>query len=413
MEWVYNDIDFRYGYPLPVSEPIHPLTYKQLVNLRLIDRAFHDCATPLLFQSIDARFPAAYSHRSSSAEPRHWTSRLLDLSESPLASHVRTLNVGFAWSEPASDQIEEYLVEAAFVLPALVRACTKLRTLKIQCPCERTSHFRFDHDGLLYRLFLKTIEHVLRMICRDTNGVCLNTLDMELPLTYDYARLMSRLVQESPYMSRDPFSPLMRSIRHLHVAISDASGSYGRRYCQEAESDGQTKHPNQAYRDEFWNFVQSAKNLQSLCIRCAHVLDFDLLPTHSLTSLHKLELQRVRMSQEKLVRLTAQSSSFLRVIRLFCVELDSGTWESILLHLCSLPKLVDVSVDSCGYTTSGSSRAFGLGGPPAGNDPRQIESHRREDSYALGHLKRRVSEIRAAAGLPRYPEYVINPKGPA
>ena len=201
------------------------------------------------------------------------------------------------------------------------------------------------------------------------------------------------------------FSGLMQSIKHLDARISDSSGFGGRRYYQKSVSEGQRKYPNQLHQQHFWNFIRSATHLQSLVISCTHTLNFDLLSIDNLTALQELRLSGVQMSQDHFLKLAIQNSATIRAAELSCVQLDSGTWKSILLRLCSLPGLDHFYMDSCGYTTTGNSSMYAKLLLPPPDDPEDIETFNFEDRYSLGHLQRHVNSVRNKAGLPLYNDY--------
>lgn len=292
-----EDADSRYVCPLPTVSPPGSRR-RSMAQIRLVNRAFHDIATPRLFRNFDARFSP-----SSSDGPRRWASKLLDLSESPLADHIKTLEIGFARAWVYHNNPSPFLMEAAFAIPTLMRACNQLRVLSISGSV-RTSVLRVDQDEQYYDIFMKTIEVTLRSFSRNSFHATLDTLEMRLPLAYDYARLATSLAPVS-------------SIQHLEIAISDASGSGGGRFDYGGDSHRHRSHPNRAHTAGFWNFITTiAANLQSLCIACTHVLDLDLLPIDDLDCLRELVLRRVQMSQRKFVHFTTQNASSLRAIEL-------------------------------------------------------------------------------------------------
>ena len=65
--------------------------------------------------------------------PDEWAARLLGISQSPVVEEVQRLSIGYR-SLTSSKGLEQFLFEAASVLPALVHACNQLRALGIYGP---------------------------------------------------------------------------------------------------------------------------------------------------------------------------------------------------------------------------------------------------------------------------------------
>ena len=387
------DVDSRYVLPIPTVRPASRFGRPDIARARLVNRTFCNCATPLLFQEFNACYSESYRENATT-----WASRLLQLSFSPLANHIESITIGFdSYSLPSLKNLDEYLLEGAYILPSLISACRKLRVLDIQSPGK---HDRMLPDGISYRIFMKTLGQVFRVTCQKADDVNFDGIKISLPCTHDYIDLISQ--QFPSDIASLSFHRLMRSIRHLDVTVTDSSGNGGQRYWQESESEGQVKYPNQSYQNGFWDFIGSAPDLRSLCVRCTHVLDFDRLQINTLVNLQELSLSRVQMSQSHFLRLASQNASTLRAIELGFVQLDSGTWESTLLQLCSLPVLDSFFMESCGYTNAGASCRYAELLLPPPDDPRSIETTHFEDNYGLGHLQRHVNAVRAKARLPLY-----------
>ena len=366
---------------------------------RLINKAFNECVGALLFQEFNATIT------NTEDGSQRWAARTRQLSRSPLADHIELLKVGFGWDfEPAESDVESYLFEAADVVPALVHACKKLRILDIRAPSVRDDRFDLSPGAVNYQMFMKTLDHIFRLIYDSTDRTRLDSISISLPLAHDYIELTSKLDRSSCDASMQSFSGMMQSIRHLSASISDFSGQGGGRYVHEPTSSGQHNYPNQVHQQHFWDFIRSATNLRSLCLRCTHILDFDQLRIDHFTSLRELSLARVQMSQKHLLDLVAWNSSTLRAIEFQHVQLDSGTWQSTLLHLCSLSRLDHFFVDSCGYTSTGASSMYENHVLPELDNPLEIESVHSGDFDALGRLQRHVNAVRTSAGLPLYTE---------
>lgn len=371
-------------------------TRNDIASLRLVNKTLHRLATPIFFKNFNACFSA-----HDFITPDTWAARLLEISQSPVVEEIQNLSIGVGtgW---LSNGLKKYLFEAAFVLPPLVHACKKLTGLRIY-------GLKLDVDRMDYEdnsnLFVKAVEHIFRRIASNAQYRTLQTLELTLPLTYDFANLANTSRKHSPKPYRRPLLRFMKDLKHLHLAVSDKSGLGGERYFNSEETQRHWMYPNTLHAIDFFHFATLPDRLHSLSICATHILDMDILDTHNLRSLQILQLTRVKISQEILAAIPSRNVSTLKSIEFDQLELKSGTWESLLLDFCSLPCLERFWINSCGYARDGTSHNLASGLFPPIDDPPEIETLNHGDIFALGSLQRHVNQVRTLAGYQPFTEY--------
>lgn len=365
-----------------------------LMRMRYVNSTFRASATRLLFD-VDVIASTTFMHL-----PCSWVSRTLELGQSLVAESVERLNVFFP-ERGRTDELIDALLHMGCVLPGLVNACKRLKTLGIRGegyvlgePPDPGDMFVVDLDES-YTCLLKTLVlHLLGQLSVDTRPATFRAFEVELPLAYNYSQLlvMSKRLSYPTFVhhpvSRTPMLQSLTNLHHLGVTITRHSGSAHQR------------HPNAVYAARFWDFVRLAKMLRSLHVSCADTLDMDAMATDHLTSLRELKLRNIGISQLQLMNLLTRNKMTLRAINLSYVALKSGTWKLTLLRLCEFSYLDHFWMDSCGYDVNGSSRHFApeLGTPQSGS--KDIKTCLDEDLSALGHVQRHVNRVRTAARLP-------------
>ncbi|KAI6294539.1 hypothetical protein MCOR34_009692 [Pyricularia oryzae] len=126
---------------------------------------------------------------------------------------------------------------------------------------------------------------------------------------------------------------------------------------------------------------------------------------HNSLRLKSLSLKRVSISSHVLISLIEQCKNTITSIELRRVELNSDTWQEVLLRVSGLSNLLDFVIDSSGYSRDGTSSHLRPWLLPPPDDPEDIETHNFLDIYALGNVQRRVNINRPIAGLPRLPDH--------
>jgi hypothetical protein len=94
----------------------------------------------------------------------------------------------------------------------------------------------------------------------------------------------------------------------------------------------------------------------------------------------------------------------MKYIEFWLVKLNSGTWEQVLLEMCELPRLLDINIDSVGYSLTGSSSDLATRLLPSPDCPTNIETWHYDDFTALGNLQRQINSHRVAIGLKQFPD---------
>lgn len=371
----------------------------ELANLRLVSKAFRRSATPRLFRKIVTNL-TGYSRYVSLQRP---LARLFELSRSECASCVREVLVNADQLICLFDSlaVTQDVEDLAALLPACLYGFQRLSKLSIYGP---NYSYSSDEDApfpdALRMLLTRTIEDTFRYI----PFLELTDLELDLPAAHDFATLSKSSQSAFATPRRLPLEKLMHRLRHLAVTISDDSGPDGQRYFTKPITETQRAFPNDMYARGFFDFIGMATNLESLQIKCTHILDMDLLEITQLYNLRIMVLSDVKISFEKFSRLGEQNISRLRAIGLMRVDLKSGKWEAFLLRLCSFPSLDYFSINSSGYARDGESAQLAPGQLPECNKPQEIETLNFRDYHALGNLQRQIKSNRNAAGLVELPE---------
>ena len=380
---------------MTVFQGANDQTRKDMAALRLVNKCLNRLATPILFKTFDAYFPG--ENFTSSVD---WAARLVQMSQGPVIEFVQVLNLGFARYETCS-QLEPYLMEAACVLPALVKACRSLKALRINHSWIETKLLAMSSDhGNSKDLYMKMIEHILRQLSSSPQVHNLELLEMSMPLTHDFAELQRVASTSSPAPYPRPFFAFMKGLKHLLIAVLDKSGSGGERYFFTPESESHQRYPNTIHVGSFLKLASLPERLHTLSIHATHMLDLDLLGSYSLGSLRKLILSRVRVSHQVVADLSCCNNSTLASVEFAFVELKSGTWATIHEHFRNLPQLKRCWIESCGYTEDGASADLARGIWPPVDDSKELESLHGKDYEALANLQRYINHARILAGQP-------------
>lgn len=366
----------------PQRQPQGEAERQSLQNCRLVSKAYCGAASPFLFRSVKA----ASSHALS---------RILALSESNYALCVHEIAISLSAFSNAVNTREGYENDLCVILPICIRNLPKLRVLFIAEPQSGTVEVSEELRQVLLAATQNTFKYGL--------FPKLEELDLRLALAYDFGVLARSGFMVEPTKLRRHLKEVFSQLRHLHVGILDNSGSFGQRYYSSHASSSQALFPNPDHPKEFFTFVEMATRLESLSISCTHVLDMDMLSIVHFRQLHVLVSARIKVSMAKLQGLILQNKSTIRALDFHQLELITGTWQSLLLSLSSLPHLKYFDILSCGYIQT-SPYACGL--LPPMDVPQDLETfHYFEDYDALGDLQRHVMRVRDAAGLAQMTEY--------
>ncbi|KAK3617015.1 hypothetical protein LTR22_026876 [Elasticomyces elasticus] len=371
---------------------------RDLKNLRLASKTTCKAASPYFFQDFDARTPVRASTLAT-----EWQHTLLGFTEKPWLRYVRTLKIGTrdtagvfsprGASRGASR--DRFLVACAYAVPAFVRNCSALQAIRVEVDATDVG-FTADKEPNWQRdLLLLMILNALRECSRT-----IASLEISLPLTADFRTLHYSIIKTPALLT------LLSKITSTSLTINDATGLGGVRYWITSESGNQREYPNQQYQAGLWDFTQLMPALHALSIQCTHMCDFTRLSHTSFQGLEELKLTRVEVSSSRFGDIVQKSSVTLRSIELYLVELTSGTWSEVLISFCGLSGLLQLSVQSCGYSATGTSSHFRPGLEPEPDNPRAIETHNGgQDLAALGAVQRYVNSLRKEKFLEQYDEH--------
>ncbi|KAE8445438.1 hypothetical protein EG329_013451 [Mollisiaceae sp. DMI_Dod_QoI] len=253
-----------------------------------------------------------------------------------------------------------------------------------------------DINITLLEFFMEQLSHTLST----DSFSCLTGLQLSLPCTHDFLVLGKAL----------PESLLLR-IKRLFLAVMDATGPGGsRQYTRwtDAHGDGDTRYPlsnlqqrypNREYTYAMFDIAARCQNLEILGLECSHRLDCDLLSL-STSKLSSLYLQRMTASVSKLIELLSPST--LSRLWIEGIELTSGTWAEVFIHLQNCEKLEYLNPSNCSYARGGSSIHLRAWNGRLWEDTTNLWSIHAPDESTLVNLVERLTE--KAGGRENYPD---------
>ena len=311
-------IEYRKTTPTPVQ------------SLRLVNRAFCEAATPVLFRKI---------HVTSQCTLRN----LLALSERNYADFVQEVVVGANVGpyEIPDSHMAMFLDELSPTLPMSIRRFPNLRSLSAVAPVTPTKGL----PEVARLLFVKAIRDALQY----GNFDKLEVLNMALPLMHDFAMLAECPPSTKKIKNQLSLRQVLSRVRHLRLRVQDPTGEGGARFGKVRQSAAQAEFPNRKHVSGFHDFIKCAGKLESLSIACTHALDMSWHQIPNPDSLHALELFRTEISLDDFVSCFLPNAKSLQAIDLRMVELFPGRWETFLLSMCNLPRLRYISVTLCAY----------------------------------------------------------------
>ncbi|KAH7010820.1 uncharacterized protein B0I36DRAFT_257122 [Microdochium trichocladiopsis] len=343
---------------------------KSLANLRLVSRSFCRSASRPFFR----HFQATIEGQCPDSRPLE---RLLNLSNSAYAVYVRRLEVGVDCSGDSNHEALSTCVEdVAATLPACLARFTNLNVLQfhgsLSCCSRGTAG-----------LFRDTVITALRYVPLSN----LTDLDVTFPIAYDFGLFLG----SKATVVRIPIENVLRRLRHLGLFLSEYTTRHGQRYWPTAVSAENAALPNNTHAIH-------------LC-RSTDILNLDNMNLHNSLHLKSLYLKGVSISSHVLISLIEQCKDTITSIELRRVELNSDTWQQVLLRMSRLSNLLDFVIDSSGYSRDGASSHLRPGRLPPPDYPEDIETYNFLDIYALGNVQRRVNTNRLIAGLPRVSDF--------
>lgn len=371
---------------------------RRLSILRLVNKPFCQSASIRLFRCIRATI-------SRSVRENRWPlTRLLAICNSPYASLVRRLQIGYnffdhpdarEW-EPGS-RYHLYAEDSARVLPMCLSRLFRLEVLDVFGPTFPSINAAVEYQ---MRMFTDAVVSVLRYV----RLPCLAELNLRLAVTREFGEFF----YQYPTASRIPINDVMQQLRHLEIAVSDFTERDSRRNRHASLSALRETYPNADFLSSPLRLIELAACLESLAICGSDLLNMDSLQIGSEICLKYLGLSRVTISIDTIMHILEQCRYSLRGVHFFWVELNSGTWEEVLNKLSTFSQLSYVHISASGYSPTEANRHLLLEQPPIPVGPEEIYTANDPDHRALGNLQRHVIAVRGKAGMLPYREGDVN-----
>ncbi|EYE96844.1 uncharacterized protein EURHEDRAFT_401268 [Aspergillus ruber CBS 135680] len=241
------------------------------------------------------------------------------------------------------------------------------------------------------RLYIDTVISPLRGM-RIPN---LEELEVHFSLAHDFEHFFPAKISPSWI----PVGDILQNLRHFGLYVCENTDRLNQRNGVEPIMLEYATFLNSTHAQHLIRMVELAPNFKSLAINSPNILDLDELDFPPSLRLRSLCLGGVSISSHKLLSLIEQSKKTIRYINFSPVKLKSGTWEQVLVQLCTLPRLLDFRTCNSGY-----SWRYGLAPqlPPNPHCRLNIETVNPLDRCALGNLQRQVNANRIAAGFPSF-----------
>ncbi|KAJ5835936.1 hypothetical protein N7447_001962 [Penicillium robsamsonii] len=279
---------------------------RNLAKLRLVNKSFCHSASARLFRHILALAGSLY-------HTRHFPSlgKLVGLSNSPYAQHVRQVDIGYGSFPCSIEEVISYTEDLAGLLSSCLRQFPNLKALDFRGPS-----FTF----LPYDKTKASIDSMLMSLCY-VPLPNLTELELQLPMTNDFAPLFA----ENISTLRIPIEQTLSRLHYLGLHV----------YAQTNQ---------QSCAAHLLNIVKLSTSLTSLSLSSTNYLSIDRLKLGSTVRLRFLSLHKVKISSRNLVNIIEQCSESMQYIELRHVKLEAGTWREILSAIDSLPHLYDFDI---------------------------------------------------------------------
>jgi hypothetical protein len=205
-------------------------------------------------------------------------------------------------------------------------------------------------------------------------------------------------------MAKIPIEHIAERLRHLSVEFCGHEGNSGDLNETSSLPAAKSEFSNMICSFQTFRLVELAKNLDTLYLRSIETFNLEGLNLGHFRNLHALYLARVAISAESLLSLVEGCKESLKRIALERVELNSGTWETVLIRMSQLPSLRYIYIDGVGYSTTGKSSHLVPRKLPLVGDLEEIRTSNPLDHQARAHLERQINANRRAAQLLEFPE---------
>ncbi|KAF4212252.1 hypothetical protein CNMCM5878_001470 [Aspergillus fumigatiaffinis] len=348
-----------------------------LISLRLVSRTFCASASPQLFRHI-----VALAHSSTaSKEP---LGRLLEISQSPYSAYVRYVEVGHDnWSRCHSESHGQDVQDLAGLLSPCLARLSNLQAILFAASSDTLSR---DHATSIISAFITALHYV--------PIPHLEALDVSFPLAYDFEKIFP----SGPIRLRVPIESILGRLKYLRLHVSAHTNEQGQRYWRTPVLPAHAALPNDLYAGRLVDLTNGAPNLDSLSITSIDLLPLQFERFNIYIRLTSLSLTRVLLSSDYFLPLIRQSKDTLRHLQLHLLQLHQGTWDEVLSFMAQLTRLVDFSIGSCGYPSTGPNADLSaLQSAP--DDTVALETLNIADETAFERLRERVNTNRAAEGL--------------
>lgn len=314
--------------------------------------------------------------------------RLMEISRSPLAQHIRELEFKFEGSPNRVDDRPDLEDFVGMLSPCLAQL-TNLKELSFQKP---RTYFSQEETR-------SYVDSIVMAIC-NVPLPNLTALGLRFPICHDFEQFFpsnSSAEEQIPIIIN-----ILRRLQSLELELSAYTDNRHRRYGRAPILPQHAAFPNDTYVSYLYQMLEFAINLKSLSLSSTDSLDLDAVRFSSSVHLQSLTLSGISISAHTLLALIHQSQSTLEYILLKFIKLNSQTWEHVLLETAKLPRLTDFYVESGGYSKTGASAHLVTAAPLRPHRQPNIETYSKDDLLALGALQRTVNANRVRAGLEPY-----------
>ncbi|PYH82857.1 protease inhibitor [Aspergillus uvarum CBS 121591] len=370
---VEQDYSFRDFFPYALTPDVR----SRLISLRLVSRNFCAAASRCLFEHIVAPI-------DSSVRGRNSLQGLAEISRSEYAAQVRHLETGYnRWGLYPYASLSQDIQDLAGLLSPCLARLSSLRVLRFRASCKSLTR---DHERAAVKAIVNALQYV--------SLPYLEGLELFFPIAHDFGYFFPN--HSTPL--HIPMEDLLHNLRYLALHVTAYTKELGQRYRKTPVLPAHAALPNDFYAAHLLRLVELAPNLEALWLSSTDVLPFDTVQFSPALHLTSLCLGEVLITSDHFRALIDQCKDNLKHMELSLVQLHSGTWHTVLTQFRQLPHLIDFSINSCGYPSTGPN-AHLVGLLPEPDDPEPLETMSSADYDALGELREFVNANRIALGL--------------
>ncbi|KAL3429770.1 hypothetical protein BDV09DRAFT_189831 [Aspergillus tetrazonus] len=315
----------------------------ELMTLRLVSRNFCAAASRHLFKHIVAP-------TDSSIRGRNSLQRLVEISRSKYAAHVRHLETG-------------YCRGASYRSPSLGQDIQDLAGLLSPCLANSSSEsLTREQEGTA----IKAIVSALRYVTLPR----LEGLELFFPVAHDFKCFFP----SGSTSLHIPMENILRRLKYLRLRVTAYTQEREQRYWKTPVLPAHAALPNDLHAAHLLRLVELAPNLTALGIGSTDVLPFEIIRFSPALRLTSLCLVRILITFDHFRALIDQCKDHLKHIELY------------------------VCINSCGYPATGPN-AHLVGILPEPDNPEPLETMNCADYEGLYELKKFVNANRVTLGL--------------